>query len=83
MQRSWQWLGSALEQQPVYYKGVNLWTCLGTSVALGETVELPDPQYPQQAGRRLSIRRCEINGETVLIAVGELTPSVYGFYVAV
>ena len=70
MKRTWRCLGTLMENEPIYYKGINLRDHPG--VSLGETIELPHPQYPLQL-HSMSVYRSESDGQTVIYAIDELS----------
>jgi len=79
MNRQWEYLGAVVDQEPIYFREVNLWKHM--SKATGESVVLPDPKYLNQQNR-MFVYHTNIAGEQVTFAAGEFSASVVGFYVA-
>jgi len=77
---AWKPLGVVAEGQPIEVEGVNLWDHEWTS--LNEPLELPHPQYPSEHMRYFVVYELRSAPKRIMFAAGELSPNVWGFYVA-
>jgi hypothetical protein len=75
----WKAVGVVGEGDPIAVGGVNPWALAWHRVR-EEPVELPHPAYPNQR-HRMWVYEVECDGKRVRFAAGELSASVWGFYV--
>jgi hypothetical protein len=76
-EQSWQFAGSAQENEPFEIRGVNVWN-QGWQVAAGEEAHVNDPVF----GKSFIFRVFHIRDgdETIEFAAGELANGTWGFY---
>jgi hypothetical protein len=77
--QNWQAAGIVAEGDPIMVGGLNPWSFEWRRVQ-EEPVELPHPAYPNQR-HRMWVYEIESGGRRVRFAAGELSASVWGFYV--
>ena len=74
-------MGTVVEGHEIDVDGVNPWGLTWHRVQ-EEPVSLPHPDHPDQH-HPLTVYRAEHDGKTVTFAAGELSPTLWGFYVPV
>jgi hypothetical protein len=77
----WKPIGVVAEGQRIEIDGVNPWDHSWRSLEQA-SLDLPHPSYPAQR-HKMKIYEVESAGRKVTFAAGELSPNVWGFYVAV
>jgi len=75
--RSWQFAGSARENEPFEIRGVNVWS-QGWQVAAGEEAHVNDPVYGK--GYIFRVFHIQDGDEQIEFAAGELSDGLWGFY---
>ena len=77
----WKPVGVVSEGEPLEIGGVNVWSHEWES--LNEPIELPHPTYPSEHLRHFIVYRIPGPNRRIMFAAGELSPNIWGFYVAV
>ena len=76
---NWKRAGIVIEGQPINIGGLNPWDHEWKSTD-AQDVELPHPSYPKQL-HNMSVYEISDGKLSVTFATGELSASVWGFYV--
>ena len=74
----WIEVGVVIEGRPISIGGINPWG-LNWQEIEHEPVELPHPAHPSQL-HRMKVYQIQSGGKTVIIAAGEVSANVWGFY---
>ena len=77
--KRWKTVGAIIEGEPIMVSGVNPWNHKWQEAG-GQRVRLPHPSYPDQM-HEMNVFEIETGGRVVTFAAGELSASVWGFYV--
>jgi len=77
----WRSCGVVVEGEPIAVGGINPWDYPWRQ-ADQLPVELPHPNYPEQR-HRMVVYEVETSGRRIVFAAGELSASVWAFYVPI